>query len=115
MLTSVSPATLVRSARKKAGLTQAELAGRAGTTQPVVARAERNDAKPTLDTLERLLDAAGYELELRARPRPRPAVDESQIIERLGWTPAERLAAHGAAHRGLDALIRGAQRSGRGR
>jgi transcriptional regulator with XRE-family HTH domain len=115
MLTSMSPSTLVRSARKRAGLTQTELAERAGTTQPVVARAERSDAKPTLDTLERLLDAAGYELELRARPRPRPAVDESQIVERLSWTPAERLAAHTAAHRSIGALVRSARGTNRGR
>jgi transcriptional regulator with XRE-family HTH domain len=115
MLMSVSPSSLVRSARQRAGLTQTELAERAGTTQPVVARAERSDAKPTLDTLERLLDAAGYELELRARPRPRPAVDESQIVERLGWTPAERLEAHTAAHRRLRALTGSARRTSRGR
>lgn len=115
MLTGMSPSLLLRNVRNKAGLTQAELAARAGTTQPVVARAERSDAKPTLDTLERLLDAAGYELELRARPRPRPAVDESQIVERLSWTPAERLASHTAARRGLKALVGSARRSDRGR
>lgn len=114
MLTNMSPSLLVRDARRKAGLTQVELAARAGTTQPIVARAERSDAKPTLHTLERLLDAAGYELELRARPRSRPAVDESQIVERLSWTPAERLTAHAAAHRNLGALMSSARRSDRG-
>lgn len=107
----MSPAILIRDARKQAGLTQTELAERAGTTQPVIARAERSDTNPTLETLERLLAAAGYELELRARPRSRPGVDDSQIVERLGWTPAERLAAHEAAHHRMRSLVRDARRS----
>jgi len=111
MLTSMSPSVLVRNARKQSGLTQAELAERAGVTQSVIARLERSGANPTLDTLERLLDAAGYELELRANARRRPAVDTSQLTERLGWSPAERLAAHTAAHRNLGALRRSARRS----
>ena len=110
----MSPAILIRDARKQAGLTQAELADRAGTTQPVIARAERSDTNPTLETLERLLEAAGYELELRARPRPRASVDESQLVERLGWTPAERLAAHEAAHRSMRSLVGSARRSAHG-
>jgi transcriptional regulator with XRE-family HTH domain len=110
MLTSMSPSTLVRSARRRAGLTQVELAQRLGTTQPVVARLENADSNPTLATLERALEAAGYELELRAVPKQRPGVDESQLLERLAWTPAERLAAHTAAQRNLGALLRGVRR-----
>jgi transcriptional regulator with XRE-family HTH domain len=102
---------LLRTARRNAKLTQAELANRLGTTQPVVARLERLDANPTLSTLERALDAAGYELELRAVPKQRGRVDESQLRERLRWSPAERLAAHGAAHRNVNALLRGAHLS----
>jgi transcriptional regulator with XRE-family HTH domain len=110
----MSSPTLLRAARRDAKLTQAELAGRLGTTQPVVARLERLDANPTLSTLERALDAAGYELELRAVPKRRATVDESQIRERLSWSPAERLAAHGVAQRNLGALLGGARRSAHG-
>jgi transcriptional regulator with XRE-family HTH domain len=109
MLKGMPSAVLIRAARRTARLTQAELASRLGTTQPVVARLERLDANPTLATLERALEAAGYELELRAVPKQHRRVDESQIRERLRWSPAERLAAHGAAQRNVGALLRGAR------
>jgi uncharacterized protein len=111
MLSSVSPSKLIRSARRSAGLTQVELARRLGTTQPVVARLENPDANPTLATIERALEAAGYGLELRAVPKQRSGVDESQLLERLAWTPAERLAAHTVAQRNLGTLLRSARRS----
>jgi transcriptional regulator with XRE-family HTH domain len=111
MLSSMPPSLLVRTARRDAELTQAQLAERLGTTQSVIARLERPDANPTLATLERALDAAGYELELRAVRRARPAIDETQILERLRWTPVERLAALTASNRNIGALVRAARRS----
>jgi ribosome-binding protein aMBF1 (putative translation factor) len=54
----------IRWARKRAGLTQAELARRAGLSQPVVARLEDPDHNPTLDTLERVAVALGARLEV---------------------------------------------------
>jgi predicted nucleotidyltransferase len=57
-------AELLRDARRGAGLTQAELARRAGTSQAMVARYETGMASPTVRTLQRLLRAVGRELEL---------------------------------------------------
>ena len=57
-------AELLRDARRSAGLTQAELARRAGTSQAMVARYETGVASPTVRTLQRLLSALGRELEL---------------------------------------------------
>jgi transcriptional regulator with XRE-family HTH domain len=111
MFLAMSPATLVRDARRGAKLTQAQLASRLGTTQSVVARLEHVRANPTLATLERALDAAGYRLELRALPKPPVAVDESQIIERLQMTPAERLTASTVAGRNVAALLCRARRA----
>lgn len=101
----MSPATLVRDARRSAGLTQTQLAERLGTTQPVIARLERSGSNPTLATVERALRAAGYELELRAKRRPIPQVDESQIIELLRLSPAERLDTFTASLANLDAML----------
>jgi transcriptional regulator with XRE-family HTH domain len=53
---------LVYRLRTKAGLTQAELAGRMGTTQSAIARMEGGGARPTLETLEKLAAAVGGEL-----------------------------------------------------
>jgi transcriptional regulator with XRE-family HTH domain len=53
--------------RRAAGLSQDELAGRAGTSRTAVSAYEHGRKSPSLDTVDRLVAAAGYELE--ARPR----------------------------------------------
>jgi ribosome-binding protein aMBF1 (putative translation factor) len=53
---------LVYRLRKEAGLTQAELAARMGTTQSSIARMEGGGTRPTFDTLERLAKAVGVDL-----------------------------------------------------
>ena len=53
---------LVHTLRTEAGLTQAELARRMGTTQSAIARMEGGGARPSLDTLERLAVAVGKDL-----------------------------------------------------
>jgi transcriptional regulator with XRE-family HTH domain len=63
--------TLIRGARRGAGITQLELAGRAGTAQPAVAAYESGGKTPNLATLERLLGACDYDMEVLARPRMR--------------------------------------------
>jgi transcriptional regulator with XRE-family HTH domain len=67
----VDTTTLVRDARRAAGLTQLELAGRAGTAQPAIAAYESGSRTPNLATLERLLGACEHDVELIARPRVR--------------------------------------------
>ena len=63
----MSAAAILRRARLDAGLTQAELARRAGTAQSAVARYESGSASPSIRTLERLLAAAGHRLVLDAQ------------------------------------------------
>lgn len=46
-------------ARARAGLTQAEVADRMGTSQSTVARLESGGAKPSLSTLKRFAQATG--------------------------------------------------------
>jgi transcriptional regulator with XRE-family HTH domain len=91
MLTSMSPSILVRDARKNAGLTQTQLAERAGVTQSVIARLERGHGNPTFLTLERVLHAAGHSLELTAVKQGLRTVDETLIRQQLALSPAERL------------------------
>ena|SRR5688500_5530927 len=86
----MDPGILVREARADSGLTQAQVAQRAGTTQAAVARVERGRVSPTVRTLQRLLAATGHELGLAAAPA-RTSVDESLIARQLRLSPAERL------------------------
>ena len=51
-------------AREARGLTQKELAERAGIKQSAVARLERMQAVPQIDTLFKLLQPLGYKLEI---------------------------------------------------
>jgi transcriptional regulator with XRE-family HTH domain len=51
-------------ARAAAGLTQAELASRMGTTQSVIARLEGGHVQPTTATLQRLARATGTRLKI---------------------------------------------------
>lgn len=58
-----SAGTLVRDARRRAGMTQAQLAHRAGITQSVVSAYEANRREPSLPVLLRLIAATGHALE----------------------------------------------------
>lgn len=51
-------------ARGKKGMTQAEIARRAGTTQSAIARFESGRSNPTLDFATRLSSALGAKLEI---------------------------------------------------
>jgi transcriptional regulator with XRE-family HTH domain len=93
MLTAMASSSLLRAARRAAGLTQAQVAARAGTTQPIVARLERGGGNPTLASIERTLHAAGYALELHAIPIGRSNVDEDLIRRQLALSPADRIRA----------------------
>jgi transcriptional regulator with XRE-family HTH domain len=64
----MDPATLIRSARIRRGLSQAALAARAGTSQPVISAYEHGRRDPSTATLRRLVAAAGEVLELRLAP-----------------------------------------------
>lgn len=55
---------LIYIARRRAGLTQAELGGRLRLPQSQISRWERGDVQPSLETLQRLVRACGLELTL---------------------------------------------------
>ena len=85
----MSSGSILREARLRAGLTQADLADRTGTTQSSVARWEANRSRPTLETLTRLVRACGLDLQTRiAQPNPG---ELSQLERNLVLTPGQRL------------------------
>jgi len=89
-------ALLLREARLRAGLTQLELATRAGTRQSAVARYERGEVTPSFEQLRRLVRACGLELSVSLG-----AFDDSYEYE------MRRLLELASAARVEEALARG--------
>jgi transcriptional regulator with XRE-family HTH domain len=58
----MTSAHVIRIARRRAGLTQVELAVRLGKSQSEVGRWERGETKPSFETLQRIVHACGLEL-----------------------------------------------------
>ncbi|HET7585000.1 MAG TPA: helix-turn-helix transcriptional regulator [Gemmatimonadaceae bacterium] len=84
---------LLHEARRRAGLSQRQLAARAGTAQSVVARIERGLTSPSWETLTRLLAAAGFDLSANLELRPVVTPDMLDDVTRiLRLTPEDRLA-----------------------
>jgi len=93
--------SLLRRARSRNGVSQAELARRVGTAQPAISRIEKDQISPTLETFERLLNAVGETLSIStfALDEPAPGAGNQSIAELRGdyeMSPEERLAQ--AAH-----------------
>lgn len=80
---------VIREARKRAGLTQAELAARAGTTQSAIARWESGAVSPRVETLDRILTACDMTGEIVMTVHGDR--DQDLIEDRLRMTPEERL------------------------
>ncbi len=113
---ATTAAVLLREARTRAALSQRQLAQRASTAPSVVARIELGETNPTFQTLERLVDAAGFALAVElVAPTPvdpvvaayRHDIDRSLVRENLNKSPDERL-------QNLAALARLAQEARRG-
>jgi len=89
VLSRLGAGALIRECRRHAGLSQAELAARLGTTQSAISRWERGHESPRVDTLGRILQACGFEVDLTFRRHDDE--DRSQIRHMLSLTPEERL------------------------
>ncbi len=57
---------LLLDARRRYGLTEAELAERAGVVRPLISQYETGKKDPSVSMLARLLDACGMELRMQA-------------------------------------------------
>ena len=84
--------TIVRTARRRAGLTQAELARRVGLTQPSVARIEGGHSEPGVGQLRRLVEACG--LDLRIGLAEPDDADWSVASRNLRFSPEQRARQH---------------------
>lgn len=111
-----SAAAVLRAARKRAGLSQVELAARAGVTQSVISAYESGRRQPSLPTLTALVEASGYELEVSVQEAPgRLSRLTGPVGRRVRRHRAELVAAaaaHGVANlRVFGSVARGEDRA----
>jgi transcriptional regulator with XRE-family HTH domain len=102
-------AELLRTVRRRHGLTQAQLAARARTSQAAISRIERGLVSPSVATLATLLDLMGEELALEARP-----IDYGHDVtlnrEQLAVDPITRIERQASFSRGMRRLRDAARR-----
>lgn len=79
---------LIRQARLAAGLTQRELAERAGKAVSVIGRWERGEVRPSLETVQEIVEAAGLRLDVAIVDDEH---DRGLIAETLRLSPRQRL------------------------
>ena len=106
-MAAMDAAAMLSMARRRAGLSQRELARRAGVPQATISRIENAVVSPTVDTLEPLIRACGMELQIGERVSD--GVDRSLIREALRRSPAERARYSVAAARALESMRRRAR------
>lgn len=83
---------LIREARKRAGVTQRQLARRLGTSQPVIARWESGQRSPDYDVVRDAVRACGFDLETALVERD--LQEEAMLDYSMSLTPKERLQAN---------------------
>jgi predicted nucleotidyltransferase/DNA-binding XRE family transcriptional regulator len=111
---TMKAASLLREARTAAGLSQAELAQKAGVTQSVISVYEAGRRQPSVPTLTTLIAATGYELDLSIG-KPRRGVQRltgpvgrrlrrrrSEVLELAGRHGVQVLGVFGSVARGED-------------
>jgi transcriptional regulator with XRE-family HTH domain len=105
----ISPGAIVKRARAAAGLSQAELAERMGTTQSAVARLESPRSNPRVDTLDRAIAATGQRVSVSVEPGF--GLDESLIASALRIEPRDRLRRFASAYASARKLSEAARKS----
>jgi transcriptional regulator with XRE-family HTH domain len=93
---------LIREARRRAALTQRELAERAGTVQPVVARWESGRTAVSLDDVCRLVRLCGFDLEILLVPNDGSDLAQARRLTTL--TGQQRMDRHTRLTRQLSVL-----------
>ena len=100
----VRGADLIREARLRAGLTQAELSKLTGRERSVIARWEQGAVSPSFDNMLEVIEACGFELPLLLVPR------ETSLDDRLEKN--RKLSPERRAQRLFAALDRHGERDG---
>jgi transcriptional regulator with XRE-family HTH domain len=95
---------LLVEARRRAGISQAELGRRSGVAPSLIGRYERYEVIPSFERLRELLRACGFELSFRLARLDPDEHDRVLIDRELRRTPAQRLRRGLAAGRSFRRL-----------
>jgi transcriptional regulator with XRE-family HTH domain len=82
---------LIMQARRRSGLSQRELARRAGTTQAAISRIERGLEEPTLERLEQVLAGLGWRPRIELEPIAVHDEEPRRLLADVDGDPALRL------------------------
>src|SRR5215467_3528438 len=85
-----SPGEVLRDARQRHGVSQAQLAIRAGTRQSAISRIESGRVSPTFETVHTLLDLLGEELTVGSE-WPDTGIDLTLNEGNLRLSPSDRV------------------------
>lgn len=89
---TMKAATILRTARRRVGLSQRELAKKTGVPQPMISAIERGQQDPRHSTLDKLLRACGQELDIVMRGGR--GIDKTQFQSSLREGPDVQLSSN---------------------
>ena len=89
----MTAAQIIREARLKAGLTQAELAARLGRERAQVARWEIGGQEPSFANLRAAVEACGFTLQVEIAEREATPALDAELAESVPQAPQQRLQA----------------------
>jgi transcriptional regulator with XRE-family HTH domain len=70
---------IIRIARERSGLSKRELARLAGTSPAAIVKYESGTTSPTVDTLNRIIEVAGWRIECDLRPVPVDGFNRAEV------------------------------------
>jgi transcriptional regulator with XRE-family HTH domain len=87
----VTGGLIIRDARLRARLSQADLGARVGRDRAQIARWESDSVQPAFETLVELVEACGFELDFVLRPLEPSRIRDSRIAKNLVRSPQDRV------------------------
>ena len=79
----MNASVLIKTAREKSGLSKRELARRAGTSPAAIVKYESGQTSPSVDTLNRILRVAGWEVEAQLASVSNELVERGEMMADL--------------------------------
>jgi transcriptional regulator with XRE-family HTH domain len=89
----MTAAQIIREARLKAGLTQADLAARLGRERAQVARWEIGGQEPSFENLRSVVEACGFVLKLEIAEREQDPILDAELEVSVLQAPQQRVQA----------------------